>query len=88
VLVSPATEPAIFGAASLDDVHLGQSGASISVGPSPTALRSGLTQDDGLSPPDAIVVAHTIGDSWGMTWIKDHDDWHPAVDGRGYITLG
>lgn len=52
-----------------------------------TAIKAALTQEPDLEPPGAIVVVHTIGKPWGMTWIKDHDEWYPDIETRGYVRL-
>lgn len=39
----------------------------------------GALDRTGLQPPDAVVVAHYIGDTAGATWIKDRDRWHPEL---------
>ena len=43
-------------------------------------LRAVLAEEPHLPVPDVIVMAHLIGGSEGLAWLKEFGAWHPHLD--------
>jgi hypothetical protein len=51
------------------------------------SIRSVLSDQPDLAVPDAIVMANVFGGSEALTWLKDHEIWHPHLKNLYWVPL-